>query len=302
MITLITTDGTDLQDKLRFNAFTDIAATGDVCKHYGGQTDCTRSVAGAYAHVASQDIIELQSTRTSYPDELARIETLANRPAIAGGAPTEIRGCACSATRPGFASHGPRCEGRAGGCCGACDRRWEWRGEPGSTDLVHETHDGETYRIRWQADRRRWVAECSRGGIGPGYPTLIWAMDACARTAGQSSAAHTWPMASPLISGGAVQDYDDLPGWDPIADREVRLEVVHVDGPALVLRAAWREPYAGRMGWPTKPAFFLLVCTQCWAMVDGNGYPQLEAKISNARKHCGLLDHQRAPETERNTA
>ena len=293
------------QDKRRGAAFESIRAAGDVCKHYAGEVDCTRSVIGAHAHVAGQDIVELQPARTSYQDEIASIETLVNRPVIAGGAPTVIRPCACSATHPDHEYHDSHCDRRTSDCCGVCDKRWEWEVESGSTDLVYETRTGETYRIRWEADRPagRWVAECDRGAIGLGYHALVYAMDACSRTARQATVAHTWPMASPVLAGGSADCPDEeLVGWGAIADREVRLEVVHVDGPALVLRAAWREPYAGRMGWPTKPAFFLLACTQCWALVNGNGYPQLEAKISNARKHCGLLDHQRAPEAERNTA
>ena len=131
-------------------------------------------------------------------------------PIVASADANPVRSCACATTHPDHWYHGLECPQSAHECCGACDARWDWQAEQGSGDLVHETRDGLTYRIYWEADRDggRWMASFGRGAIGLGYPTLYYAMEACARTAGRGMARHTWPVASPIIAGGSFGSGD----------------------------------------------------------------------------------------------
>ena len=81
-------------------------------------------------------------------------------------------------------------------------------------------------------------------------------------------------------------------GWDEASDDDATLEIVHVRGPAVVLRCDWAARYGPELGYRAaeRPAFFMLACGECWSLKVDAGLPGFDAKVKDAARHV-TVDH-----------
>ena len=101
------------------------------------------------------------------------------------------------------------------------------------------------------------------------------------------------------IGAGAALENESLPdGWNDRADSETTRELVHIDGPAIVIRCDWSPRLRRILGYrrAETPAFYLAACTECWTTtIDRNSRPSLEMKTRVAACHVAIAHS--APET-----